>query len=150
MGPAFYWLTSLLLHVNGPSHYWDTTFLKFYLENPRSRSWVMWTLKVAAWAIHSIKSHLFHSMSIGCPIPEIRLFQNLTLKIPGQGHGWGQSWKSQSVCNILSTRIPFALCQSVLTLLRYNIFKIWPWKSKVKVKWPWCCTTTSLDNSIDL
>ena len=47
------------------------------------------------------------SMSIGHPIPEIWLFQNLTLKIQGQGHGWGQSWKSQSGCNILSTHIPF-------------------------------------------
>ena len=27
------------------------------------------------------------SMSIGHPIPEIRLFQNLTLKIQGQSHG---------------------------------------------------------------
>ena len=27
------------------------------------------------------------SMSIGHIIPEIRLFQNLTLKIQGQGHG---------------------------------------------------------------
>ena len=33
-------------------------------------------------------------MSIGHPIPEIRLFQNLTLKIQGQGHGWGERWKS--------------------------------------------------------
>ena len=32
----------------------------------------------------------------------------------------------------------------------YSIFKIWPWKSRVKVKWPWCSTTTGLDNSIEL
>ena len=31
-----------------------------------------------------------------------------------------------------------------------SIFKIWPWKSKVKVKWPWWCTTTGQDNSIEL
>ena len=71
-------------------------------------------------------------MSIGHPIPEIRLFQNLTLKIQGQGHGWSQSWKSQSVCNILSTHIPFVPCQSALPFLWQSIFKIWPWKSKVK------------------
>ena len=29
-------------------------------------------------------------------------------------------------------------------------FKYWCWKSRVKVKWPWCCTTTCLDNSIEL
>ena len=34
---------------------------------------------------HSIDSHPFRSMSIGHPIPEIRLFQKLTLKIQGQG-----------------------------------------------------------------
>ena len=72
-------------------------------------------------------------MSFGHPIPEIRLFQNLTLKIQGQGHGWGQSWKSQSGYNILSTHIPFVPCQSALPFLRYSIFKIWHWKSKVKV-----------------
>ena len=72
-------------------------------------------------------------MSIDHPIPEIRLFQNLTLKIQGQGHGWGVSWKSQHGSNILSTHIPFIPCQSAIQFLRYDFFKIWPWKSKVKV-----------------
>ena len=31
--------------------------------------------------------HPFRSMSSGCPILKIRLFQTLTLKLPGQGHG---------------------------------------------------------------
>ena len=96
----------------------------------------MGKLKVTTWVQHSIDSHPFNSMSIGHPIPEIRLFQNLTLKIHGQGHGWGERWKSQSGCNILSTHIPFVPCQSALPFLRYSIFKIWPRKSKVKVKWP--------------
>ena len=184
-------------------------------------------------------------MSIGPPIPEIQHFQNLTLKIKGQGHGWGRSLKSQCGPNIPSTHIPFIPCQlgipflsndffkiwpwkskvkvmgevtvqshivglasyrltslsfhvnrpshswdtafskfdlenqgsrswwghssksqcgsnilstdmpfvpwqSALPFLRYSIFKIWPWKSRVKVKWLWCCTTTGLDNSIEL
>ena len=89
-------------------------------------------------------------MSIGHPIPELWLIQNLTLKIKGQSHGWCHSSKSQCGSNILSTHIPFVPCQSALQFLRYNIFKIWPWKSRVKVKWPWCCTTTGLDNSIEL
>ena len=72
-------------------------------------------------------------MSIGHPIPELWLFQNLTLKIKGQGHGWGHSAKSQFGSSILSTHIPFVPCQSALPFLRYNIFKIWPWKSRVKV-----------------
>ena len=72
-------------------------------------------------------------MSIGPPIPEIQHFQNLTLKIKGQGHGWGHKWKSQCGSNILSTHIPIVPCQSALSFLRYSIFKIWPWKSRVKV-----------------
>ena len=62
------------------------------------------------------------------PIPEIQHFQNLTLKIKGQGHRWGHSLKSQWGSSILSTHIPFVPCQSALSLLRYSIFKIWPWK----------------------
>ena len=71
-------------------------------------------------------------MSIGHPIPELRLFQNLTLKIKGQGHGWGQSWKSQYGSNIQSSHIPFIPCRSGIPLLSYD-FLIWPWKSRVKV-----------------
>ena len=145
-----YRLTSLSFYVNPPSHSWDTTFSKFDLENPRQRSWVRWPLKVTPWVQHSIDSHPINSMSIGHPIPEIWLFQNLTLKIQGQGHGWGERWKPQSGCNILSFHIPFVPCQSALSFLRYSNFKIWPWKSKVKVKWAWCCTTTGQDNSIEL
>ena len=104
------------------------TFSKFNLENPRYRSWVRGKLKVTTWVQHSINSHPFHSMSIRHPIPEIRLLHNLALKIQGQGQGWDQSWKSQSGCYILSTHIPFVLCQLALLLLRYSIFKIWPWK----------------------
>ena len=72
-------------------------------------------------------------MSIGPPILEIQHFQSLTLKIKGQGHGWGHSSKSQCWSSILSTNIPFVPCQSGLPFLRYSIFKIWPWKSRVKV-----------------
>ena len=75
----------------------------------------------------------FRSMAIGHPIPELRLFQNLTLKIIVQGHGWGQSSKSQCGTNILSTHIPLVPCQSAHPFLRYSIFKIWPWKSKVEI-----------------
>ena len=85
-------------------------------------------------------------MSIAHSIPKLRLLQNLTLKIKGQGHGWGHTSKSKWGSNILSTDIPFTPCQSALPFLRYSIFKIWPWKSRVKVKRPWCCTTTGPDN----
>ena len=75
---------------------------------------------------------------------------SISLKIKGQGHEWGHSSNSQFGSNILSTHIPFVPCQSSLPFLRYSIFKIWPWKSRVKVTWPWCCTTTGLDNSMEL
>ena len=66
--------------------------------------------------------HPFRSMSIGPPIPGIQLFQNLTLKIQGQGHGWSQSWKSQHGSNIQSTDIPFVPCQPGMPFLSYDFF----------------------------
>ena len=84
------------MSISHSIHKIHTTFLKFNLENPRSKSWVRRTLKVTTWVQHSIDSHPFNSMSIDRPILEIRLFQNLTLKIQGQCHGLGHSWKSQS------------------------------------------------------
>ena len=72
-------------------------------------------------------------MSIWHPIPELWLIQNLTFKIKGQGHEWGHSLKSQCGSSILSTHIPFVPCQSALPFLGYSIFKIWPWKWRVKV-----------------
>ena len=75
--------------VSRPPQSWDTAISKFDLENPRSRSWVRSKFEVKTWVQHSIDSHPFQTMSIGYPIPEIRLFQNLTLKIQGQGDGWG-------------------------------------------------------------
>ena len=133
VGLASYRLTSLLFHVNRPSHSWDTAFSKFDLENQGSRSWVRSQFKVTMWVKHPIDSHPFRSMS-SCPfIPEIPHFRNLTLKIKGEGHEWGHSSKSQCGSSILSTHIPFVPCQVALSFQRYRIFEIWPWKSRVKV-----------------
>ena len=60
-------------------------------------------------------------------------FSKLALKIQGQGHGWGQSWRTQSGCNILSTHIHFITCQSTISFLSFKILWVWPWNSKVKV-----------------
>ena len=128
-----YRLTSLSFHVNLASYCWVTTFSKFDLENQGSRTWMRSQFKVTMWVKHPIDSHPFCSMSIGHPIPEVWLFQNLTLKIKGEVHGWGHSSKSQRGSSILSTRIPFIPCQSALPFLGYSIFKIWTWKSRVKV-----------------
>ena len=75
-------------------------------------------------------------MLIYPPIPEIQLFKKMTHKIQGQGHGWSRSskWQCESnIMNILSTHIPLVPSQMALPFLRYSIFKVWPWKSKVKV-----------------
>ena len=108
-------------------------FKYFYLVNPKSRSWVRSKIEVTMWVLHSIDSHPFRSMPISNPIPEIRLFKNWTLKIQGQGHGRVERWQSQHDSNIFSRNIPFIPCQSAIPFLRYDLFKIWPWKSKVKV-----------------
>ena len=63
----------------------------------------------------------------------IQLFQNFTFKIQSQGHGWGQSWKSQSGSDFLLAHIPFVQCQSPTQPQGYRFFKIWPWKPRVKV-----------------
>ena len=150
VGITPYRLISFSYHVDRPSHYLDTAISKFDDENSRSRSWVRSKLKVTTWVQHSFNSHLFPPRSIGHPIPELWLFQKLTFKIKGQGHGWGHSSKSQCESNILSTPISFIPWQSAFPLLRYSIFKISPWKARVKIKWRRCCTTTGLDNSIEI
>ena len=66
-------------------------------------------------------------MSTSCPIPEIRLFQTLTLKLQGQGHGCGQRAKSYSWPSILLTRFLLISHQSDQQSLRYSYFEIWPW-----------------------
>ena len=90
-------------------------------------------LKVTMWVRHSVNSHPFRSMWIRHPIPELWLFQNLSLKIRGEDHASGHTSKSQCESNILSTHIPFVPCQSGIPFLSYDFFKIWPWKSKVRV-----------------
>ena len=125
-----YWLASLSFHVNGPSHSWDTAFSKFDLENPRSMSYLK------AKKIVGTTPYQLISLSFEVHEPShsyLLLLKNLTLKIQGQGHGWGEHWKSHHGSNILLTHIPFVPSQSAIPFLRYSIFRIWPWKSKVKV-----------------
>ena len=69
-------------------------------------------------------------MLIDPPIPEIQLFQNLTLKIQGQGHGNGQSSKPQSGSHFLSIHIAFVPCQLALLFLWSGFFNIWPWNPR--------------------
>ena len=80
----------------------------------------------------------------------VMTFPNLTLKIKSQCHGWGHISKSQCGSNIISIHNHFIPFQSALTFLRFSSFKIWLRKSTVKVKWPWCYTTTGLNKPIEL
>ena len=68
-------------------------------------------------------SYAFRSMSTGRPIPEIRLFQTLTLKLQGQGHGCSQRAKSYSQPSILLIRFLFMSHQSEQQFLRYSYFE---------------------------
>ena len=72
---------------------------------------------------NTIDTHPFRAMSIGHPIPEIRLFQNLIMKIQGQGNGWGEHWKSQYGSDIRLAHTPFVSCPSAIPFLRYDCFK---------------------------
>ena len=133
---TFYRLTSLSFPVNQASHSWHTTFFKnstlkskvkdIYEEEVKIESHIMGP---TFYRLTSLSFHVnrpSHSWDTA-----FSFF--FALKFQGQGHGWGERWKSQHGSNILSTHIPFIPCHSVIPFLRYNIFKIWPWKSKVTV-----------------
>ena len=61
-----------------------------------------------------MNAHPFLSMSIGRPIPKIKLFQTLTLKfqLQGQDHGCGQRASSYNWPNILLTWFSFHINQT--------------------------------------
>ena len=153
---------NLTLEIKGQGHWWGhsskcqcgssilSTHIRFvpcqsalpFLRYSTFKIWP-WKSRVKVMGEVTVQSHNvgltsyrltpFRSMSVGPPIPEIQHFQNLTLKIKGQGHWWGHSLKSQWGSSILWSHIPFIPCQSALPFLRCSTFKIWPWKSKVKV-----------------
>ena len=87
-------------------------------------------LQLSDW-VSNTASYGFISLYVNLPSYSYdrAFFLNLTFKIQCQSH----SSRSHNRNNILSTRIPLVPCQSALPFPRYSIFKIWPWKSKVKV-----------------
>ena len=66
----------------------------------------LWSHKSISWPWMD-DSHPFRSSSIGHPIPEIKLFQILTLKLQGQGHGCGHRARSYNQPSIISTHFLF-------------------------------------------
>ena len=126
VGATPYRLISLSCHVIRPFHAWDTAISTFDVESSRSRSWVRSQFKVTMWVLISYRltSFLFHVNPASNSW--VTTFQNLTLKIKGQGHGWGHISKSLCESNILSPHILFVPCQSGIPFLGYDFFKIWP------------------------
>ena len=107
----------------------------------------MVTVMVMNDTLLTVNDTLLCSMSI---VP-IQLFQNLTMKIlgqghvvkghghiwpwkfKGQGHGQGQPPWSHLRLGVQSICLLFVSLQSDHFWLRYSKFHIWPWKFKVKV-----------------
>ena len=124
-GPTSFLLRSLSFYINRHSYSWDTIISKF---DKISKVKVMSALKVhghmvgpTSYRLTSLSFHVnrpFHSWET--PISKF------DPENPRSG--------SYSESDILSTKIPFVPCQSIIPLLRYGYFKIWLWKSKVKVK----------------
>ena len=117
------WLTSFSFHVNRPSHSWDKAISDSDLEisTPRSRSWVWSKGKVIQSAQYHINSPRFHFTSIRPTIPEIELFQNLTLK-----HPRSKSWVRSKVKVTYCTQYPTDAFPSRFTSIGQTIPEIWP------------------------
>ena len=122
-------LASLSFQVSRPSHFWDATVSIFCLKNQRSISSVRSKFKATTWVQHLIDSKPNFPCQSELLFLNTDLFRNFTLKTHGQGH----SSRSHNRYNILSTRIPFVPCRSLLPFLWYSYFKVWPWKSKLQV-----------------
>ena len=104
----------LFFHGNLPFHTYDIDFFKISL-------WKSKVKVIAEGHIVGITPYRLISVSFDVDEPSnsyIQLFKNLTLKIQGEGHGWGERWKSQHGSNILSPHIPFVSCQSAIPFLR--------------------------------
>ena len=68
-------------------------------------------------------SHPFRSLSIGCPIPEIKLFQTLTLKLQGQCHECSPKGKVMQLAQYHINSLPFHLTSIRPTILEKELFR---------------------------
>ena len=76
---------------------------------------------------NNFDSHPFRSMSIDSTIPTIQLFQILSMKIQGEGHGVFKFQKKKAYpTSYQLTPLSFVQCQSVISFLRYSFFTMLP------------------------
>ena len=159
MSPTFSRLTSLSFQVNWASHSWVMTFSKFDLENQGVKVMGEVTVQIIMWVLHPIDSHPFHSMSISHLIPEIQRFQNLTLKIEGQGqmtmmlHNYGsrQIYRTSNGINPSSGLRDMGSVKSGPTAPWFDKFLAHGQAHMGQMgKYLWRCMTTGLDKSIKL
>ena len=87
----------------------DMSTARRHLKSPRSLSGTSAHPMVTQVNIMVMNGWLksFLSLSIGRPIPEMKLFQTLTLKLQGQGHGCGQMARSYNRPGIILTHFLF-------------------------------------------
>ena len=69
----------------------------------------------------------FRSLLIGRPIPGIKLFQSLTLKLQSQGYWCGKRARSYNRPSIILTHFLFISHQSDQQFRRWSYFEIWHW-----------------------
>ena len=86
VGWATYQFTSFSFH----------SYLKLDLENPRSRSWPRSKLMAIFEAWCSTDTLIFRFLAIGSFCQKTQQIDYLTMKIQGQGHGQGQTYRSGS------------------------------------------------------
>ena len=115
------WLTSFSFHVNRPPNSWDKGISDSDFETPRSRSWAWSKGKVIQSAQCHINSLPFHFTSTRPTIPEIELFQNLTLK-----HPRSRSWVRSKVKVTYYTQDPTNALPFRFTSIGPTIPEIWP------------------------
>ena len=123
-----------------------------YLVHPPTPPW---SHKSISWSWMD-DSHPFRSLSIGHPIPEIKLFQTLPLELQGQGHGDSWVWSKGKVIKSAQYHVnslPFHFTSIRPTIPEIELFRNLTLKhprsrswvrSKVKVTYCTQCQTNAL------
>ena len=122
-GKNQYFLSRVTLKFDG--WHWKTIGHILYASSSFVHNFI--AISESRLELQSGRKRSFGSKSMIYVPCDLEIWQ-ITLK-----NSFKNSWKSQHGSNILSTHIPLIPCQLAIPFLRYAFFKIWPWKSKVKV-----------------